>query len=163
MVQLMPLHPTLASFKSKLALPFWYQLIQVVLEKRPQNRCSYSSSRAIGYLIYPELIFHLTRVSNLKAISYRPSQCGLMLKVAASDNVTASGSLSFCPAFYPFQTFTEIPPQNSGIIPQTDARAQQTTDTPPCSTQVNRLRRLHLFVIVLFNEMEAVSPLDGHL
>ena len=41
MVQLMPLHSkilsSLASFKSRLVLPFWYQLIQVVLEKRPLN------------------------------------------------------------------------------------------------------------------------------
>jgi len=39
MVQLMPLHPKttppLASFKSRLVLPSWYQLTQVVLEKRP--------------------------------------------------------------------------------------------------------------------------------
>ena len=37
MVQLMPLHPktpsSLASFKSKLVLPFWYWLTQVVLEE----------------------------------------------------------------------------------------------------------------------------------
>jgi len=41
MVQLMPLHPnipsSLASFKPRLVLPFWYQLTQVVLEKRPLN------------------------------------------------------------------------------------------------------------------------------
>jgi len=47
MVQLMPLHPkspsSLASFKSRLVLPFWYQLTQVVLEKRPLNECSSSS------------------------------------------------------------------------------------------------------------------------
>jgi len=39
MVQLMPLHPktpsSLASFKSRLVLPFWYRLTEVVLEKRP--------------------------------------------------------------------------------------------------------------------------------
>ena len=44
----MPLHPktpsSLASFKSRLVLPFWYQLIQVVLEKRPLNGCSSTSS-----------------------------------------------------------------------------------------------------------------------
>ena len=44
MVQLMPLHPKtlspLASFKSRLVLPFWYRLTQVVLEKRPLNGCS---------------------------------------------------------------------------------------------------------------------------
>jgi len=43
MVQLMPLHPktplSLASFKSRLVLPFWYLLTQVVLEKRPLNGC----------------------------------------------------------------------------------------------------------------------------
>jgi len=41
MVQLMPLHPkttsSLASFKSRLVLPLWYRLTQVVLEKRPLN------------------------------------------------------------------------------------------------------------------------------
>jgi len=41
MVHQMPLHPkapsSLASFKSRLILPFWYQLTQVVLEKRPLN------------------------------------------------------------------------------------------------------------------------------
>jgi len=44
MVQLMPLHPrtpsSLALIKSRVVLPFWYQLIQVVLEERPLNRCS---------------------------------------------------------------------------------------------------------------------------
>jgi len=48
MVQLMPLHPktplSLASFKSKLVVPLWYRLTQVVLEKRPLNGCSSSSS-----------------------------------------------------------------------------------------------------------------------
>ena len=47
MVQLMPLHRTaplsLASFKSKLVLPFWYRLTQVVLEKCLLNGCSSSS------------------------------------------------------------------------------------------------------------------------
>jgi len=48
MVQLMPPHPgtpsSLASFKSRLVLPFWYRLTQVVLEKRLLNECSGSSS-----------------------------------------------------------------------------------------------------------------------
>ena len=48
MVQLMPLHPktpsSLASFKSRLVLPFWYWLTQVVLEKRSLNGCSSNSS-----------------------------------------------------------------------------------------------------------------------
>jgi len=45
MVQLMPLHPktlsSLVSFKSRRVLPFWYQLTEVVLEKRPLNRYVY--------------------------------------------------------------------------------------------------------------------------
>ena len=44
MVQPMPLLPqtlsSLASFKSRLVLPFWYRLTQAVLEKRPLNGCS---------------------------------------------------------------------------------------------------------------------------
>jgi len=44
MVQLMPLHPrtlsSLASFKSRLFLPFWYRLTQVALEERQLNGCS---------------------------------------------------------------------------------------------------------------------------
>jgi len=51
MVQLMPLHPktpsSLASFKSRLFLPFWYGLTQVVLEKRPLNGCSGSSNQVV--------------------------------------------------------------------------------------------------------------------
>ena len=45
MVQLMLLPSSLASFKSRLVLPFWYRLTQVVLGKRPLNGCSSSSSR----------------------------------------------------------------------------------------------------------------------
>jgi len=48
MVQLMPLHPEtpspLASFKSRVVSPFWYQLTYAVLEKRPLNGRSSSSS-----------------------------------------------------------------------------------------------------------------------
>ena len=35
--------------KSRLVLPFWYQITQVVLEKRPLNGCSSSSSRSLRY------------------------------------------------------------------------------------------------------------------
>ena len=34
---------SLASFKSRLDLPFWYRLTQVALEKRPLNGCGNSS------------------------------------------------------------------------------------------------------------------------
>jgi len=53
MVRLMPLYPntpsSLASFKSRLVLPFWYRLTQVVLEKRPLDGCSSSSSLRLKY------------------------------------------------------------------------------------------------------------------
>ena len=35
---------SLASFKSRVVLPFWYRLTQVVLEKRPTYGCSSSPS-----------------------------------------------------------------------------------------------------------------------
>ena len=52
MVQLMPLHPktpsSLAWFKCRMDLLFWYRLTQVVLEKRPLNGCSSSSNSLLG-------------------------------------------------------------------------------------------------------------------
>jgi len=52
MVQLMLLHAktpsSLASFKYRLVLLFWYWLTQVVLEKRPLNGCCSSSSTGIN-------------------------------------------------------------------------------------------------------------------
>jgi len=51
MVQLTPLHPktpsSLVSFISRLVLPFWYRLIQVVPEKRLLNGCSSSNNKQI--------------------------------------------------------------------------------------------------------------------
>ena len=41
---------SLASFKSRLVLPFWYQLNQVVLKKRPLNWCSSSSVYCVLFL-----------------------------------------------------------------------------------------------------------------
>jgi len=50
----MPVHhktpSPVASFKSRLLLPFWYRLTQVVLEKRPLNGCSSSSYCQVAYL-----------------------------------------------------------------------------------------------------------------
>jgi len=67
MLQLMPLHPetpsSLASFKSRLVLPFWYRLTKVALEKRPLNRCSSSSSSSTAATCSPGLNC-FTSVSN---------------------------------------------------------------------------------------------------
>jgi len=56
MVQLMPLHPktpsSLASFKSRLVLPFWYRFTQLALEKRPLN----------GYIVVVEYLLKSTAV-----------------------------------------------------------------------------------------------------
>ena len=45
---------SLAAVKSRLVLPFWYRLTQVVLEKRPLNGCSSSSTYLLSYY----LLFH---------------------------------------------------------------------------------------------------------
>ena len=54
MDQLMPLYPetssSLASFRSRLVLRFWYQLIQAVLENRPLNGCSAGSYLLTSFL-----------------------------------------------------------------------------------------------------------------
>ena len=61
-VQLVPLHPktplSFASFKYRLALPFWYRLAQVVLEKRPLNGCS---------VVVAVLLFHFFVIVNFSA------------------------------------------------------------------------------------------------
>jgi len=58
MVHLMPLHrrtpSSLASFKSRLVLPFWYQLTQVVPDKRPLSGCISSSSSSSSSSISAE-------------------------------------------------------------------------------------------------------------
>jgi len=54
-VQLMPLPSpsSLTLFKSRLVLPFWYRLTQVVLEKRPLNGCSGSSIVSVKNIAMP--------------------------------------------------------------------------------------------------------------
>jgi len=61
MVQLIPVPSpsSLASFKSRLVLPFWYRLTQVVLEKRPLNGCSSMSSSSF----YIRCVDGLTKVN----------------------------------------------------------------------------------------------------
>ena len=45
---------SLASFKSRLGLPFWYRFTEVVLEERPLNRCG-SSSSSVWMNVYRRL------------------------------------------------------------------------------------------------------------
>jgi len=53
--------PSLASFKSRLVLSFWYRLTQVILEKRLLNGCS-SSSRLSKMAALITMIWHIERV-----------------------------------------------------------------------------------------------------
>ena len=58
---------SLAPVKSRLLLPFWYRLTQVVLEKRPLNSCSSSSSitcwaaiRPLNWQLWPvDIVYNL--------------------------------------------------------------------------------------------------------
>jgi len=70
MVQLMPLpsqNPIISDLnKCRLLLPFWYQLTQAVLEERPLNGCSNSSTvTKIGFnSTQASLALHSTHPSN---------------------------------------------------------------------------------------------------
>ena len=72
MVQLMPLHPktpsSLASFRSRLVLPFQYRLSQVVLEKTPLNVCSSSSFSSVQLINFSTVTKREPSVS--KAVSF---------------------------------------------------------------------------------------------
>ena len=50
-----PQTPSLSSFKSRLVLPLWYRLNQVVLEKRPLNGYSSSISTDRRDAVHPVL------------------------------------------------------------------------------------------------------------
>ena len=60
MVRLMPLHPetpsTLASLKSRLVLPFWHRLTQVVPEKKTLNGCSSSLRIFVISCVLPKVV-----------------------------------------------------------------------------------------------------------
>jgi len=58
---------SLAWFKSRLVLPIWYRLTQVVLGKRPLNGCSSSSSE---HPIYT--------APNLSSLKSKPSEEGIL-------------------------------------------------------------------------------------
>jgi len=62
MSQLIHCHSlSLAPVKSRLVLPFWYRLTQVVLEKRPLNGCStYKMAAKINWHRYGMIITSLS-------------------------------------------------------------------------------------------------------
>ena len=61
---------SLAPAKSRLVLPFWYRLTQVVLEKRPLNRCSSSSPYAIWQHIQNYTYNHASHMAYFKIKYY---------------------------------------------------------------------------------------------
>ena len=90
MVQLMPLHSktpsSLASFKSRLVLPFCYWLTQAVLEKSLLNRCSSSCCRRYHYRYCPHsmhsMVYEMVEHPSFCLSIYRQQQwhpAGLLL------------------------------------------------------------------------------------
>jgi len=70
MVQLMPLQPQPLPHLIQTGLPFWYRLTQVVLENRPLNGCSSSSSSSWKLNTTPGLSRRLGK----PAFSCRPNR-----------------------------------------------------------------------------------------
>ena len=117
-VQLMPLHPntplSLVSFKSRLVLPFWYGLTQVVLEKKPLNGCSSSSSSSSSFTVYSSKIQRKWLTDNDKVILHHvtPSEMTAaklsrhitLLSFVANEPNQTTLSLFTRFAFYSFRT-----------------------------------------------------------
>jgi len=83
---------SLASLKSRLVLPFWYRLTEIVVQKRPLNGCNSSSllllseERVRNYWFYewhvkPELSQSVEYVADV-FVQFSASYCGT-LKLAA--------------------------------------------------------------------------------
>ena len=71
---------SLASVKSRLVLPFWYRLTQVVLEKRPLNGCSSCSSfiaeyRSVQIPNYRQVQFASAPGQSVSSVWYTQSNC----------------------------------------------------------------------------------------
>jgi len=102
MVQLMPLHPeipsSLASFISRLLLPFWYGLTQVVLEKRPLNWCSSSSSSSsVLRWLHSGMRPHRSTNSFLRSLScYRRRKTYRRMGGRVASWLRRRGTAEFC-------------------------------------------------------------------
>ena len=113
----MPLHPntplSIVSFKSRLVLPFWYGLTQVVLEKKPLNGCS-SSSSSSSFTVYSSKIQRKWLTDNDKVILHHvtPSEMTAaklsrhitLLSFVANEPNQTTLSLFTRFAFYSFRT-----------------------------------------------------------
>jgi len=85
MVKLMPLHlktpSSLASFESRLVLPLWYRLTQVVLEKKPLN--GYSSRSSCNTLLFCDehfvCLWLMVGGDSVVSSSWRPVWCQALL------------------------------------------------------------------------------------
>ena len=64
----------LASEKSRLVLPFWYRLTQIVLEKRPLNGCSSKITNCTSpFLCYAPKAALTIKWQNTKTVVQRPN------------------------------------------------------------------------------------------
>ena len=84
-VQPMALHPKTpsspASYKSRLVLPFWYWLTQVVLEKRPLNSSSSYSRLIMAFIISVVIVIFLAFAQLLLGVISVPSGDESVLEV----------------------------------------------------------------------------------
>ena len=79
---------SLAPVKSRLVLPFWYRLTQVVLEKRPLNGCSScSSSDYLCYLRRKQTVIYLsTSPEHVTALTSELQKvCCILSKAGGSE------------------------------------------------------------------------------
>jgi len=97
----MPWHPqtppSLASFKSRLVLHFWCRLTQVVLEMRPLNGCSSSSSSICNTVVTVQGSTHTFWITELKCNGLHQKQamikeyCSLLQWVLVPVFISANG------------------------------------------------------------------------
>jgi len=102
MVRLMPLpspNPVISCIilKSRLVLPFWNRLAQVVLEKRPLNGCTSSSFKSQNNKFnIPFLTFQYTQSFHISALFSDSQGCSVFLYRVQWCGIRHQVHHSFC-------------------------------------------------------------------
>jgi len=142
--QLMPLQLTVScSSKSKLVLPFWYQLTRVVLGKRPLNRCVYCKPCAEWLWFIVILLWRTTATSN-KAVQILNTCIVYVLPMLMYGSETWTVTKTLARRLNAFDTWSLckiLCIQYTRHV--TDATVRETT-LPPVSSLIHK-RRLHFF------------------